>query len=95
MMIAPVPGAPQLPALVERSGSDFAMADPKLGRAFEAMILRPMIDAMLPESEAVFGSGPGADVWKSFYADAMANEIAAHGGLGLARLLPENPKGAS
>jgi hypothetical protein len=59
---------------------------PDITKAFEAMVLRPMVEAMLPEGGAVFGEGAGADVWRSFLAGALADAIAENGGTGLSKL---------
>jgi Rod binding domain-containing protein len=63
-------------------------------RAFEAMVLKPLVETMLPQSEAVYGSGPGADIWRSFMAGAVADALAASGSTGIADLLPDHAAGA-
>jgi peptidoglycan hydrolase FlgJ len=89
-MITPINLAGTAPAL----GTAQPLFDARMARDFEAMVLRPMVQSMLPESEAVFGAGHGADVWKSFFADAIAGELAEHGGLGIARFLPGQGRAA-
>jgi hypothetical protein len=62
-------------------------ADANLARDFEAMLLAPMVDAMLPDAGAVFGEGPGADVWRSQLATAIASAMGERGVLGLGEMV--------
>jgi Rod binding domain-containing protein len=68
----------------------------KAAQEFEAVFLRQWVEQILPQSEAVFGEGPGADVWRSFMAEAVASELARGGGFGLAAMVlpaPEQMRG--
>ena len=52
--------------------------------ALETLFLRNAFDTMLPASSHVPGfAGAGAGAWKSMLADALANQVAASGGLGI------------
>ncbi|NJR12994.1 MAG: hypothetical protein HC779_00030 [Phyllobacteriaceae bacterium] len=62
-------------------------ASDKAAQEFEAVFLRQWVEQILPQSEAVFGEGPGADVWRSFMAEAVAGELARSGGFGLAAMV--------
>lgn len=60
-------------------------AVPETFRKFEGMVLQSFIQSMLPqESEAVYGSGLAGDMWKSFMATEIANQMAKAGGIGIA-----------
>lgn len=74
-----LPGALSIPSLPK--------ADGRLARDFEAMLLAPMVDAMLPHAGAVFGESPGADVWRSQFAASIAGAMAERGVLGLGSLI--------
>ena len=54
---------------------------------FEAMalgeLLKPMFDTV-DTSKSAFGGGDGESAWRPMLVEAMAKQIAAHGGLGLA-----------
>ena len=55
---------------------------------FEAMaigeMLKPMFDTV-DQSKTLFGGGEGEAAWRSMLISAIAKQMAAHGGLGLAR----------
>ena len=55
-------------------------------RAFEAMVMRPMVEAMLPATMG--GEDTGATAWRSMMVDALANALAQSAPLGLAQHLP-------
>ncbi len=69
------------------------LATPQAARAwraaqdFEAMtltqLLTPMFDTV-DLSTGPFGGGPGEQAFKPFLTEAIARQMAAHGGLGLA-----------
>ena len=56
-------------------------------RDFEAMVLRPMVETMLPEG-AAFGTGTGSEAWRGMLVDALADTLARDGTLGLGAILP-------
>ena len=78
------PPAPTV-ALPARTASPASAAEAY--EAFEGLALATMIDAALPESKALFGEGPGADVWKSMLAEQIGLQMARVGGIGLAEQL--------
>lgn len=53
---------------------------------FEASILKPFVDAILPKNETdVYGQGSAGDIWKSMLADQIAKQIAKSGAFGVAK----------
>jgi len=65
------------PAKIAKSANDFeAMA---IGQ-----LLQPMFDTV-DSSKGAFGGGPGEEAWKPMLVQEFAKQIAAHGGLGLAK----------
>jgi len=83
--------APQPPLPATRTAppaAPFALPSPAasataLGRDFEAAMLAPLVEAMLPpEGGAAWGEG-GA-IWRGLFAAELAGEIARAGGVGLA-----------
>lgn len=52
---------------------------------FETMVLTNFVQTMLPENaEAVYGEGIAGDMWKSFMAKGIAEQMAKNGGIGIA-----------
>ncbi|MGB3502515.1 MAG: rod-binding protein [Mesorhizobium sp.] len=52
---------------------------------FEAMVLQNFVQSMLPqEAESVYGAGMSGDIWKSFLAKGIADQMARGGGIGIA-----------
>lgn len=52
---------------------------------FEALVLRNFVETMLPKnSEAVFGKGTAASIWRSMMAEQIGHQVAKAGGIGLA-----------
>jgi flagellar protein FlgJ len=65
------------PAKIAKSATDFeAMA---IGQ-----LLQPMFDTV-KTSKGTFGGGSGEEAWKPMMVQEFAKQIAAHGGLGLAK----------
>ena len=62
---------------------------------FAATILRPLVETMLPASEAAFGSGMAGSTWRGMFADALAREMAERETFGLSELLPQETGSAS
>lgn len=55
---------------------------------FEAVLLRKMIDSILPDGKAgVFGGGPAGPVWRSMLADVLSDGLARTNTLGLQDVL--------
>lgn len=73
---------------VSRGGS---VKTPDAYVQFEAVLLQNMIEAMLPDDEAVFGSGTAGNIWKSMLAEKVAAEVARTGTIGIAKQLAEGP----
>ena len=70
-------------ALASRPGD--ARAVPETFRKFEGMVLQTFVQSMLPEeSESVYGQGLAGDMWKSFLAKEIADQMAKSGGIGIA-----------
>ncbi len=71
------PSQPADPAKVAKAANDFeAMA---IGQ-----LLQPMFDTV-DTSRGAFGGGAGEEAWKPMLVQEFAKQIAAHGGLGLAK----------
>ncbi|GIL00203.1 MAG: hypothetical protein BroJett030_01020 [Alphaproteobacteria bacterium] len=69
-------------------------ADPaaSVHRKFEAMVLSQLIAAMMNAGgESVFGEGTAMSTYSSLFADAIAQQIAARGGIGIAATLAGPP----
>lgn len=59
-------------------------AELKAAKAFEAVLLTGFVQTMLPENlGGEQTSGPGADVWRSFLASALAEQLAEQNVTGL------------
>ena len=58
----------------------------KTAREFEAAFIGQMLGPMFEgvETSAPFGGGPGESAFKSFLTEAIAKQMSAAGGLGLA-----------
>ena len=69
----PVAGRPSVPS--------------ETAQAFEAMLLRPMVDAMVPRGGAL-GEGTGSGAWRDMLVGALADEVARSGAIGFETLLP-------
>ncbi len=68
---------------------------PKVYEDFERMVLRNLMESMLPSVEsATFGTGPSAGVWRSLAADQLAGLYAGSGGIGIAASLSPEGEGA-
>ena len=80
-----------VPAMTVAPGATRPTATPAVpaetARAFEAMLLRPMIDAMVPRGGAL-GEEAGSDAWRDMLVGALADEVARSGAIGLDALLP-------
>lgn len=83
MIAAPVPSRPTStlsPDQVDKIG--------KAAQDFEAMaigqLLSPMFDTV-DHSKAMFGGGDGEEAWRPMWINALSKQMAANGGIGLAR----------
>ena len=77
---APVPAAPSPEAAKTRARIE------KTAKDFEAAFIGQMLGQMFEgvETSAPFGGGPGEAAFKSFLTEAVAKQMSAAGGLGLA-----------
>jgi Rod binding domain-containing protein len=65
-------------------------------RDFEAMFLTVMIDDMLKHGQIeIFGGGHAEEVWRSFMAQAYADQIVKGEGIGVARSMEASLRAAS
>jgi hypothetical protein len=57
-------------------------------RKFEAFLLGSAFEDILPPPESgVFGNGFAADIWRSKFAERIAEGVSERGGIGIAKLL--------
>lgn len=71
------------PASTKISSKDHST--PETYRKFEAMVLQNFIKYMLPDNTSdVYGKGLAGNVWKGMMAEQLANQVAEHGGIGIA-----------
>ncbi|MFK5977670.1 MAG: rod-binding protein [Rhizobiaceae bacterium] len=62
-------------------------ASAKAMQKFEAMVVSQLFGTMLKSMPGdSFGAGMSGDIYKSMFADALGEQIAKHGGLGIAGL---------
>ena len=65
-------------------------AELKAGREFEAVLLTNFVEQMLPENLGETNAPQaGADVWRSFMAQAVADQLAAQSATGIASLIAQ------
>ncbi len=59
----------------------------KTAEKFEASFLTSMLQNMFSkvDTSPPFSGGEGEDMWKSFLAEAMAKQMAKHGGVGVSK----------
>lgn len=58
---------------------------PEAYQKFEAMVLQTFLQSMLPQdAESVYGGGIAGDMWKSFLAQELGQQMARAGGIGIA-----------
>jgi Rod binding domain-containing protein len=80
--------APSRPAPAGISGSPDLAKIAKSAQDFEAMaigqLLQPMFDTV-DTAHSAFGGQEGEEAWKPMIVQEIAKNIAAHGGLGLAK----------
>ena len=59
-------------------------------KKFEAFMLQSFVESMFAgDNQAVYGKGIAGDYWKSMMSEAIANQMADAGGIGVARMLDE------
>ena len=59
----------------------------KTAQNFEASFLTSMLQTVFKQVDTSppFSGGEGEDMWKSFLAEAMAKDMAKHGGIGISK----------
>lgn len=81
-------------ALSTATATQSAPSDDKRAAAyqkFEAFLLQTFVEAMLPKDASnVYGSGTAGDIWRSMFAEHIANELAESAKLGIATRISEN-----
>ena len=79
-LIPPAAGAQSAAELAKRGQTK------QTAQKFEASFLSVMLQQMFESTDtpAPFGGGPGESMFKSFLTQAMADKIAARGGVGVA-----------
>ena len=87
MIVLPTDAGPVREAAAPAPRGPTADSRSDTAGAFEAMVLRPMVETMLPAG-AAFGTGTGSDAWRGMLVDALADTLAREGTLGLDGLLP-------
>lgn len=60
--------------------------------AFDQMLMRTVVETMLPKGGEAFGGGIGADMWRSQLADAVAGQMARSGAVSFAALAGLTPE---
>ncbi|MEP7453712.1 rod-binding protein [Phyllobacterium sp. SB3] len=59
-------------------------------KKFEAFMLQSFVESMFAgDNQAVYGEGIAGGYWKSMMSEAIANQMASVGGIGVARMLEE------
>ena len=85
MSSQPISSVPSVPtdaagATARSVGAD----DEKLGRDFEAVFLSQFVDQMMKTVDyGPAAGGQGAEMWRSFLSQALADKLSERGGLGL------------
>ncbi|MFZ4807715.1 MAG: rod-binding protein [Hyphomicrobiaceae bacterium] len=70
------------------AGAKAAAGKAKAATDFQAVILRTMVEQMLPaKADHVFGSGTAGSVWRSMLAEKIAAQMASRDVLGLDKML--------
>lgn len=73
------------------NATDKFSASAKAKEKFEAMVASQLFGTMLKSMPGdSFGSGMAGDIYKSMFADALGEQIAKHGGLGIAGILGDS-----
>ncbi|MEQ1673033.1 MAG: rod-binding protein [Hyphomicrobium sp.] len=61
---------------------------PTIGQQFESVLLKQVVEAMMPDPKAsVFGGGNAGSMWRSMFADSIAGAMAKSDPLSLAAAL--------
>lgn len=77
-------GAVRPDAMREAAPAEPGAEDQKLARDFETVFLSQFVDQMMKTVDyGPAAGGQGAEMWRSFLSEAMAEQLAERGGLGL------------
>ena len=81
-----VAAPPPSPAAPSADSAQTRARIKKTAQDFEAAFIGQMLNQMFEgvETSAPFGGGPGESAFKSFLTEAVAKQMAANGGVGLA-----------
>ncbi|GAA6199877.1 rod-binding protein [Aquicoccus sp. SU-CL01552] len=83
MSTPPIMPGPAATANTEVSAADKARNE-RLGREFETVFLSQFVDEMMSTIDyGPASGGQGAEMWRSFMSQALAEKLAERGGLGL------------
>jgi len=83
MSTIPITPAPAATASPEVSAADKAR-NAQIGREFETVFLSQFVDEMMSTIDyGPASGGQGAEMWRSFMSQALAEKLAERGGLGL------------
>lgn len=86
-------------AMQHRDGTHGAKVNGALQKAYrqlEGVFLQGIIKSMMSgEKSKLFGDGIAGDYWKSFMAEAIAQQVSKGKGLGVADTLSQRPRGIS
>ncbi|MEJ2124132.1 MAG: rod-binding protein [Alphaproteobacteria bacterium] len=83
------PSSPSASAAVSKSPGDAKSA--AAYQKFEAFLLQTFVEAMLPKDATnVYGSGTAGDIWRSMFAEHIADELATSAKLGIAERISEH-----
>ncbi len=86
MEISPPPQARTAPPTSIATTRSEAIDADRAAFEFEVVFLSQAVEEMMRHTSAGdFGGGHGEEAWRSFLARAFAEEIASHGGTGIAR----------
>lgn len=84
MTSTPIPPLAPVVAEATGAGGTSASQDDKLAREFEAVFLSQFVDQMMKTVDyGPASGGQGAEIWRSFLSQAMAEKLSERGGLGL------------
>jgi len=61
-----------------------------VAQEFEAFVLQSFVEALLPQTDAFFGTGTAGAFWRSMLAEHVARELARGGGVGIANLIEKD-----
>ncbi|MBE7201670.1 MAG: rod-binding protein [Parafilimonas terrae] len=97
----PVAPQPSADAVLTRFRTAATLPAPRAkgspAQQFEAFVLQTFVESMLPQgASAVFGKGNAGAIWKSMLAEQLGAQLAAAGGVGIARMIDAaHPEGGA